>query len=92
MASAPSSSSSAADDDVPAPPWTAALLWPAGPPFRLQWRSVARCPFGRVAHLRNGLNEGLAVVVGRDGQEIEGGCGRGLVRVLDEVGMEEGGR
>lgn len=42
--------------------------------------------------MRNGLNEGLAVLVGRDGQEIEEGCGRGLVGVLDDVGEEEGGR
>lgn len=36
--------------------------------------------------MKNSLNEGQAVLVGRDGQEIEGECGRRLAGEIDEVG------
>lgn len=36
--------------------------------------------------MKNEMNEGQAVLVGRDGQEIEGECGRRLAGEIDEVG------
>ena len=79
MASAPSPS-------IEPPSWTRNLLWSPTPPFKIAWRTIAHCRFARVGHLKNALNEGQAVLVGRDGQEIEGECGRRLVGEIDEVG------
>lgn len=40
--------------------------------------------FSKVGHLKNALNEMAAVLVGRDGQEIEENCGRELCLLIDE--------
>lgn len=80
MVSAPSPS-------IPAPDWTRRLIWRPTPPFRLEWRSGAEIAFAAVAHLKNGLNGGKAVLVGRDGQEVEAGCGVGLVEGLGWGGV-----
>lgn len=47
---------------------------------------MTTCRFSKVAHLKNALNEDQPVLIGRDGQEIEAECGRGLVGVIDAVG------
>ena len=41
--------------------------------------------------MKNSLNEGHAVLVGRDGQEIEEECGRRLALEIDDVGGVEMG-
>jgi hypothetical protein len=34
--------------------------------------------------LKNALNDNQAVLIGKDGQEIEEICGKGLVELIDE--------
>ncbi|KAL8729409.1 MAG: hypothetical protein Q9181_005019 [Wetmoreana brouardii] len=70
--------------DIPAPSWQKALRWSTTDPFRIQWISITETRFNRIGHLKNALNEGEAVLVGRDGQEIEEGCGRKLCELIDE--------
>lgn len=74
---------------IPPPAWVSKLLWPASPPFLIEWIVVAETPFGRIRHLRNECNEGRVVLIGRDGQEIDGECGKELCKILAE-GMGEG--
>jgi YTH domain-containing protein 1 len=45
---------------------------------------VAPTRFGRVGHLKNKLNENQAVLVAKDGQEVEEVCGEQLTRIIDE--------
>jgi len=78
--------SSAPSPDIPPPTWTKALLWSPTPSFKLDWRVRTTCRFSRVAHLKNSLNENQAVLVGRDGQEVEAQCARRLVGIIDSVG------
>jgi hypothetical protein len=51
---------------------------------QVSWITIANTRFSRVGHLKNALNEGLAVLIGKDGQEIEEKCGSELCRLLDE--------
>jgi hypothetical protein len=87
-----------APGEAPTPSWTKNLLWPTSGPFWIRWITIADVRFSRVGHLKNSLNEGLAVLVGRDGQEIEEECGRALCESIDDVGAmlkmedEVGGR
>ena len=85
MTSSPSSTATAT-----APPkWQTSIHWSTTLPFRVHWIVKCWTPFSRVGGLKNSLNENLPVLVGKDGQEIEEGCGWDLVRVLqDEVEME----
>ncbi|KAJ9666662.1 hypothetical protein H2201_003321 [Coniosporium apollinis] len=69
---------------APEPAWTKNLLWPSSPPFYIRWITIANTRFSRVGHLKNALNENLAVLVGRDGQEIEQNCGAALCELIDE--------
>lgn len=76
---------------APTPPWVKNLLWKSSPPFHVRWITVSETRFSRVGHLKNALNEGQAVLVGRDGQEIEEECGVELCEVIDEgVGWRGG--
>ena len=77
---------SAPDPSIPPPAWTKNLLWTPSPAFKITWITRAHCRFARIGHLKNSLNEGHAVLVGRDGQEIEEECGRRLAAEIDEVG------
>lgn len=78
MASAPG--------EAPMPVWAKDLIWEATPPFYIDWISTNETRFNRCGNLKNSLNEGQAVLVGRDGQEIEGGCGRRLCELMDSMG------
>ncbi|OCK84959.1 YTH-domain-containing protein [Lepidopterella palustris CBS 459.81] len=71
---------------APTPSWTKNLLWQSSGAFFIRWITIAETRFSRVGHLKNSLNEGQAVLVGRDGQEIEEECGRMLCECVDEVG------
>ncbi|KAG7286204.1 hypothetical protein NEMBOFW57_008510 [Staphylotrichum longicolle] len=64
----------------PPPTFTRSIHWDTSDPFRVQWLSKTHVEFFRIGHLKNSLNEGAAVLVGKDGQEVEEGCGRELVR------------
>lgn len=80
---------SSAPGDAPVPTWAKHLIWDATPPFHIRWITIAETRFNRVGHLKNALNEGQAVLVGRDGQEIEGSCGEALCGLIDEDGRGE---
>ncbi|KAL8899616.1 MAG: hypothetical protein Q9207_006103 [Kuettlingeria erythrocarpa] len=75
--------------DIPAPEWQKQLLWASTDPFRIQWITIAPTPFHSVGHLKNALNDGQAVLIGRDGQEIEPECGRALCELIDEARREQ---
>ncbi|KAI4205096.1 MAG: hypothetical protein LQ350_000723 [Teloschistes chrysophthalmus] len=75
--------------DIPTPGWQKQLRWSTTDPFRIEWFAIAETRFNHVGHLKNALNEGQAVLVGRDGQEIEGVCGRELCLLMDEEAREE---
>ncbi len=79
------------DPSIPAPSWQRALIWASTDPFRIEWITVAETRFNRVGHLKNACNEGQPVLVGRDGQEIEEGCGRRLCELIDAVEAEGAG-
>lgn len=74
--------------EIPAPEWQSRLLWQSTHPFRIEWITIAETRFHRVAHLKNALNEGQMVLVGKDGQEIEAECGRNLCGLIDEEALE----
>lgn len=79
MASAPG--------EAPTPIWAKDLIWESTPPFYIDWISTNETRFNRCGTLKNVMNEGQAVLVGRDGQEIDGSCGRGLCRLIDSMGI-----
>ncbi|KAI4719413.1 hypothetical protein E4T48_04354 [Aureobasidium sp. EXF-10727] len=79
---------------IPSPAFCKKLKWPCSPAFRIQWICRAPVHFRFVGHLRNSLNvddEGKAhaVLVGKDGQEVDEVAGRGVVEILRE---RDGGR
>lgn len=74
---------------IPAPDWQKHLHWSSTNPFRIKWITIAETRFQRVGHLKNEYNDRQAVLVGRDGQEIEAGCGRALCELIDEVAREQ---
>ena len=76
---------------APQPSWVKNLRWPSSPPFYIRWITTAETRFNRIGHLKNALNEGQAVLVGRDGQEIEEGCGAALCEAIDEESKWNGG-
>ena len=74
---------------APDPSWAKSLIWDATPPFHIRWISTTETRFSWLAHLKNDFyrdefGEPQAVFVGRDGQEIEPGCGKALCQTLDE--------
>src|SRR5689334_2629938 len=75
MATAPS-------PDIPKPRWIANINWEVSDPFRLEWLSKTEVEFFHVGHIKNAYNEGNAVLVGKDGQEVEEGAGRQLVKEM----------
>ena len=69
---------------APTPAWCKELLWKSSGPFFIRWITIAETQFWRVGHLKNSFNENSPVLVGRDGQEVEAGCGIELCRLIDE--------
>lgn len=74
-----------APGSAPVPSWSKNLLWESSAPFRIRWISITDINFHRVAHLKNQLNEGQPVLIGRDGQEIDPECGSQLCKTIDET-------
>lgn len=68
----------------PTPQWLSNLNWEHAGAFKVEWLNKTETHFRKVGHLTNSLNEGMAVLVGKDGQEIETECGHELLRLLDE--------
>ena len=81
--------SSTPSPDTPRPKWMNGIHWNTSNPFRVEWQSKGAVPFRLIGHLKNSLNEGQAVLVGKDGQEVEEECGRQLVSALLELGGGE---
>lgn len=68
----------------PTPQWLSNLNWDHAGAFKVEWLNKTETHFRKVGHLTNSLNEGSAVMVGKDGQEIETECGWRLLNLLDE--------
>lgn len=78
------------DPSLPKPPFCAKLNWGTSPAFTLRWLATTPVHFRHVGHLKNNLNlddrgQAMAVLVGKDGQEISPEAGMGVVWILDEV-------
>jgi hypothetical protein len=69
---------------VPPPAWQKAINWESAGAFKVRWLVVCSTRFHRVGHLKNSLNEGQAVLIGKDGQEIEERTGASLIELIDE--------
>jgi hypothetical protein len=72
---------------VPQPLFCKKLKWPCSPPFRIRWLCTTSVHFKFVGHLRNTMNPGEdgqphAVLVGKDGQEVNKSAGEGVVEIL----------
>ncbi|UKZ53460.1 hypothetical protein TrVGV298_007252 [Trichoderma virens] len=66
--------------------WMSTISWEPSAPFRIQWLNTRRTEFWKLGELRNPLNDGEPVFVGRDGQEFPEACGRKMLRVMDRGG------
>lgn len=69
---------------APPPSWADGLYWKSSGPFYIKWLTIAETHFGKVGHLKNALNEYQAVLVARDGQEVEERCARDLCGLIDD--------
>ncbi|KAH7342949.1 YT521-B-like domain-containing protein [Rhexocercosporidium sp. MPI-PUGE-AT-0058] len=69
---------------VESPEWQRAINWESAGAFRVRWLVICSTRFHRIGHLKNALNDNLAVLIGKDGQEIEENCGAGLIELIDE--------
>lgn len=71
---------------VEKPSWQRSINWEGGTAgaFKLRWMVVCTTPFHHIGHLKNALNENQAVLIGKDGQEIEEQCGARLTELIDE--------
>lgn len=77
------------DPSLPKPPFCMKLNWGTSPAFTLRWLATTAVHFRHVGHLKNPLNlddrgQPMAVLVGKDGQEIAPEAGMGVVWILDE--------
>ncbi|CDQ90768.1 unnamed protein product [Oncorhynchus mykiss] len=52
--------------------------------FKIHWICRRELPFTKTAHLSNPWNEHKPVKIGRDGQEIEPGCGMQLCMLFPQ--------
>lgn len=75
--------SSAPSPDTPRPNWVRVIHWEVSDPFHVQWLCKTPVEFHRIGHLKNPYNDGLPVLVGKDGQEIEEGCGTELLMEME---------
>lgn len=78
------------DPSLPKPPFCAKLNWPTSPAFKLRWLALTSVHFKHVGHLKNTLNiddndQPMAVLIGKDGQEISSDAGMGVVEILDDA-------
>ncbi|CZT11802.1 uncharacterized protein RAG0_15844 [Rhynchosporium agropyri] len=69
---------------IPTPTWQRSIHWESTGAFRVRWLVVCATRFQRIGHLKNALNDGLAVLIGKDGQEIDEACGESLCEAIDE--------
>lgn len=69
---------------VEAPHWQKQINWESAGAFKVRWLVVCHTRFQRIGHLKNAFNDNQAVLIGKDGQEIEENCAAGLVELIDE--------
>ncbi|KAF8866804.1 YTH-domain-containing protein [Acephala macrosclerotiorum] len=69
---------------VEVPDWQRSINWESTGAFRVKWLVICSTRFHRVGHLKNKFNENQAVLIGKDGQEIEERCGAALIDLIDE--------
>jgi len=69
---------------VEVPEWQRAINWESAGAFKVRWLVICSTRFHRIGHLKNSLNENQAVLIGKDGQEIEENCGAGLIELINE--------
>lgn len=74
---------------TPEPRWLKRLNFDISAPFYVEWFCKTEMPFSIVHHLCNSLNEDSSVIVGKDGQEIEEGCARELIKEMDKLEEEK---
>ncbi|KAI5276546.1 hypothetical protein E4T47_00748 [Aureobasidium subglaciale] len=85
---------------VPLPHFCRKLKWPTSPPFKICWLCTMPVHFKFIGHPKNTMNlrddgEPHAVLVGKDGQEVNPSAGHGVVEILkqrDEEAKEEDDR
>lgn len=68
---------------IEVPLWQNSINWESAGAFKVRWLAICNTRFSRIGYLRNALNENVPVLIGKDGQEIEEECGRGLLEVMD---------
>lgn len=83
------------DPSLPKPPFCAKLNWPTSPAFKLRWLATTSVHFKYIGHLKNTLNaeednQPMAVLIGKDGQEISTDAGMGVVEILDDAEQAAG--
>ena len=69
---------------VEKPQWQGAINWESTGAFKVKWLVICSTRFSRIGHLKNPYNENQAVLIGKDGQEIEERCGSALIELIDE--------
>lgn len=70
------------------PSWQKAINWESAGAFKVRWLVISTTQFYLVSHLKNSYNENQLVLIGKDGQEIEEGCGSALLDCID-AGADE---
>ncbi|EEH40699.2 hypothetical protein PAAG_02675 [Paracoccidioides lutzii Pb01] len=70
---------------VAPPSWVKTLDMSLSQPFKICWYNTVNTMFRHVGYLKNPYNEDHEVTYARDGQEIEGECGRILCEILDKT-------
>jgi len=73
---------------VEVPEWQRSINWESAGAFKVKWLVICSTRFHRIGHLKNAYNENQAVLIGKDGQEIEENCGAGLIELIDEEARE----
>jgi hypothetical protein len=70
------------------PEWQKAINWESAGAFRVKWLVICSTKFQSIGHLQNALNQNQAVLIGKDGQEIEGDCGANLIELINEEAQQ----
>jgi hypothetical protein len=70
------------------PEWQKAINWESAGAFRVKWLVICSTKFQSIGHLKNALNQNQAVLIGKDGQEIEGDCGANLIELINEEAQQ----
>lgn len=69
---------------VEVPDWQKDINWAIAGAFKVKWLVICSTRFHRIGHLKNALNGDVAVLIGKDGQEIDENCGASLIELIDE--------